>query len=158
VTLLVFRTPVLGSVHPSFEALYDYYFPKSSPYLAGDYRRGFDAMLSVAPKAGEDRHRFYNAFHGDAAAFHFFVHHPDRRGAGEFALTWIKESLVLLLRLGDVRFAALLRQEDSATREIVGAAIEQQIDWTVHDFPTTRRLYTYRYISPQKERQKRAGR
>jgi hypothetical protein len=154
--LLVSTSAAPATSHASFEALYDYYFPKTSPYLPGDYRRGLDSLLSAVPKAGEDRHHFYDAFHGDATAFNRFVHHPDRRGVGEFTLTWIKESLVLLLKLGDTRFAALLRQQDPATREIVGAAIEQQIDWTVHDFPRTRRLYSYRYISPQKENQKRA--
>jgi hypothetical protein len=150
--LLTASTALITSIFAkqplSFEALYNYYFPKNSPHLTGDYRRGFDAMLSAPPKAGEDRHHFYYAFHGDRKAFRFFVHHADRSGSGEFALTWIKESLVLLLHLGDARFAALLGQQDTETRRIVGAAIEQQVDWRIHRFPKTRALYSNQYIPP----------
>src|SRR2546423_2260173 len=132
-----------------FQKLYDHYFPQNDKYQNGFYRRGFDATIfGPPPKSDEDRHKFYYAFRGDARAFHFFVHHPDRDGNGEFTLTWIKESLVLLLRLGDAPFSNLLAREDRTTREVVGAAIEQQVDWTKHQFEKTRSLYSYRYILP----------
>ena len=60
----------------------------------------------------------------------------------------LKNALFSLLRLGDDRFSELLAREDRGTRETVGAMIDCQVDWTRHQFPKTRRLYSYRYISP----------
>jgi len=140
----------IGSVAPeSFRELYDHYFPKNDQYQNGEYRNWFDATLSAPPpQSNKDRHQFYRAFYGNLEAFHVFANHSDRKGEGEFTLTWNKECLVLLLKLGDEGFANLLARENKATRELVGAAIEQQVDWTKHDFPKTRSLYSYRYISP----------
>jgi hypothetical protein len=132
-----------------FQELYDHYFPKNSEYQNTGYRRWFDTTLfGSPPKRGEDRHSAYYALRGNAEAFRAFAHHPDRDAEGEFSLTWTKECLVLLLRLGDDRFSELLAREDRGTRETVGAMIDCQVDWTRHQFPKTRRLYSYRYISP----------
>lgn len=146
---LVAITSAGAATQPQFQRLYDHYFPKNDKYQNGEYRQWFDAELfGSPPKPGEDRHQFYSAFQGDPSAFHAFVNHPDRRVWGEFGLTWIKECLVLLLRLGDDGFSKLLAREDGTTREMVGAAIEQQVNWTKHSFPKTRVLYDYRYILP----------
>lgn len=152
-TMLCFTLVAVVSVgfaaQPQFQRLYDHYFPKNDKYRNGEYRESFDATLfGPPPKHGEDRHGFYYAFHGSPSAFHAFVNHPDQRAGGEFGLTWVKECLLLLLRLGDDQFSKLLAHEDRKTRETVGAAIEQQVDWTKHGFPKTRALYSYRYILP----------
>jgi hypothetical protein len=131
-----------------FQTLYDHYFPNDE-YQNGEYRRLFDnSLFGPPPKPDAERHPVYSAFRGDAVAFHAFVQHPDRDGMGEFTLTWIKEVLVLLLRLDDDRFSELLACEGQHTRESVGAVIDCQIDWTKHPFPKTRALYSYRYIRP----------
>lgn len=138
-----------SATSPPFQELHDHYFPKNDQYQNGEYRKWFDATLSgPPPQSDKDRHQFYRAFYGDSDAFRLFAHHPDRKGEGEFTLTWIKECLVLLLKIGDETFAKLLAREDKTTREFVGTAIEQQVDWTKHDFAKTRSLYSYRYISP----------
>jgi hypothetical protein len=140
-----------AAADPQFTELYDYYFPKNDKdKVASFYRQSFDKTLFGAPpKPGTERHpALYLAFHGDSAAFHKFVHSRDRDGAGEFSETWAAECLLLLLRLGDNRFAQLLSQEDKATREIVGGMIDAQVNWKKHSFPKTRALYSYRYVPP----------
>jgi hypothetical protein len=147
IALLILSSVALAT-SPEFQNLYDHYFPNDE-YQNGDYRRSFDATLFGAPpKRGEERHPVYYALRGNAGAFHAFAHHPDRNVEGEFGLTWNKECLVLLLRLGDNRFSELLAREDQQTREAVGSIIDCQVDWTRHQFPKTRKLYSYRYISP----------
>ena len=132
-----------------FDTLYDHYFPMRSEYVTSQYRQSFDRDLFGAPPAVDARSRraqLYGALRGDPAAFHAFVHHSDRDVDGHPGEEWIYECVLLLLRLGDSRFAALLAREDSATREKVGVAIDTQIDWTRHNFPQTRALYSYRYV------------
>lgn len=147
--LLLYARVAFGT-DDEFAKLYDYYFPKGGRYINSDYRRSFDETLfGPPPKSQDERHpEFYYGFHGDAAAFHQFVHNSDRDGEGEFSETWVYECVVLLLKLGDDKFAKLLAKEDSATRETVGGAIDSQIDWSKHQFPKTRALYSYRYVKP----------
>lgn len=155
--LLIYANAAFGA-EDEFGRLYDYYFLKDGKYVNSDYRRWFDERLfGPPPKPAKERHpEFYYAFHGDAAAFHKFVHGPDRDAEGEFAETWVYECVVLLLKLGDHKFAELLAKEDSATRETVGGAIDSQINWSKHQFPKTRALYSYRYVPPtQREREQR---
>jgi hypothetical protein len=147
--LMLILSQLASATPPGFQKLYDHYFPKNSEYLDGFYRRSFDATLfGPPPRKNEDRHSVYYAFRGEPKAFHRFAHHPDRDAEGEFALTWNMECLVLLLRLGDHRFSDLLAREDRQTREAVGSIIDCHVDWTKHQFPKTRSLYSYRYISP----------
>lgn len=130
-----------------FDRLYDHYFPKRSDYVQSVYRKSFDKTLfGLAPSEGMSSRitLLYRAFHGDASAFHSFVHHPDR-DAGHFGEEWVYECVVLLLRLGDDRFSQLLAQEDRTTREKVGVAIDTQIDFKKHHFPKTRALYHFRW-------------
>jgi hypothetical protein len=154
VILLFFTAEQAGADDRQFAKLYDFYFPRDKKDLeASFYRRGFDETLfGPPPKPGQERRHvwLYFAFHNDPSAFHKFVHNADRDGAGEFSETWIVECLVLLLRLGDDRFAKLLAREDAVTRETVGAAIEIQVNWKKHSFPKTRGLYSYRYVSPSR--------
>jgi len=152
----VIGMPLLtAATPPEFQKLYDYYFPKRGEYLNTFYRRNFDMTLfGAAPKPREERHPVYFAFRGNAEAFHAFVNHRDREGAGEFGETWTYECLLLLLRLGDDRFAELLAKEDRKTREVVGMAIDSQVDWTKHQFPKTRALYSYRWIPLSKQEMK----
>jgi len=148
---LTIFSPVNVSVasRAQFQTLYEHYFPRNDSGQNGEYRRWFDSILfGPPPKAEMERHPVYYAFRGDTIAFHAFVNHPDRDGQGEFTLTWNKECLVLLLGLGDERFSTLLSREDEHTREAVGAVIDCQIDWSKHQFPKTRALYSYRYIRP----------
>jgi hypothetical protein len=136
-----------------FERLYDYYFPAHTEYLQSEYRKMFDSTLFGPPLSAEYRPRsrkLYYAFRGDAKAFHAFLHDSDRDAAGEFSESWYFESLLLLLKLGDDRFAELLAHEDAKTREMVGASVDSHIDWTKHHFPKTRSLYAYRYVRPPK--------
>ena len=131
-----------------FQNLYDYYFPVRSEYVQSVYRSSFDRTLFGAPPVEGRSSRMgllYLAFHGDVAAFHDFLHHPDRDRAGEFGESWVYECVVLLLRLGDERFSQLLAREDAVTRQAVGAAIDTQIDFTKHQFPKTRALYHFRW-------------
>jgi hypothetical protein len=145
---LVLQVNVASAAPSEFQKLYDYYF-RNDEYQNGGYRRWFDKTLfGSPPKPGEERHPLYHAFRGEPAAFHALVNHPDRGEQGEFALTWNKECLLLLLRLGDDGFSALLTRESQPTREAVGSSIDCQVDWTKHQFPKTRSLYSYRYISP----------
>jgi hypothetical protein len=155
--LLIYASAACGA-EDDFGKLYDYYFPKEGKYVNSDYRRWFDKTLSGPPPTRQtERHpEFYFAFHGDSGAFHKFVNDPDRDAEGEFAETWMYECVVLLLKLGDEKFAELLAKEDSPTREAVGVAIDSQINWSKHQFPKTRALYSYRYVPPtQREREQR---
>jgi hypothetical protein len=152
--LLIFcQIGSLNADNAEFRKLYDYYFPRNNKDLeASFYRRGFDETLfGSPPKPGTERHpAFYFAFHNDPSAFHKFVHNKDRGRAGEFSETWAAECLLLLLRLGDDRFAQLLSQEDKATREIVGGMIDVQVNWEKHRFPRTRACYSYRHVPPSR--------
>lgn len=132
-----------------FGRLYDHYFPKHSEYLDGDYRRAYDRWMfgNPPPKLDSTRYTYlYRAFHGDDAAFHSFLHHPDRDAAGEPGESWHYDCLLLLIRLGDERFSELLARENASTRQAVGYAIDPQVDWTIHQFPKTRALYSYRHV------------
>jgi hypothetical protein len=132
-----------------FKKLYDYYFPKHGEFLNAGYRNYFDRTLFGGELSKEYRLRsrqLYQAFHGNPSAFHAFVTNSDRSAGGEFGGSWVYECLVLLLRQGDERFAELLASEDRETREMVGMAIDPQIDWTKHPFPKTRALYSYRWV------------
>lgn len=150
--LLVFVHICSGNSAP-FETLYDYYFPEHGEYINTAYRRNFDArFFGPPPKPGEERHPVYFAFHGDADAFHAFLNHSDRDGAGEFSESWTYECLLLLLRWGDDRFSDLLARENRKTREVVGMAIDPQILWAKHDFPKTRTLYSYRWVPLSKQK------
>jgi hypothetical protein len=134
-----------------FSKLYDYYFPKHSPYIESSvYRRSFDERLfGPPPVSGSTRAReLYYAFHGESDAFHAFLHNSERNVSGAAGEEWVQECLLLLLRLGDERFSQLLAKEDIHTRDAVGLAIEPQIDWNKHHFPKTRALYSYRYVRP----------
>lgn len=149
--LLFFTVGQVSAGAREFTELYDYYFPKNNrDKVASFYRQSFDKTLfGSPPKPGTERlPALYFAFHGDSSAFHKFVHSKDRGGAGEFSETWAVEALLLLLRLGDDRFAQLLSQEDSTTREIVGGVIDAQVNWKKHRFPKTRACYSYRHVSP----------
>lgn len=116
--------------------------------MNSDYRKSFDRFL-FAPTAPDGMSSrtilLYRAFHGDGPAFHSFLHHPDRDGAGHFGEEWINECVVLLLKLGDDQFSQLLAKEDHATREKVGEAIDTQIDFKKDHFPKTRALYHFRW-------------
>jgi hypothetical protein len=135
----------------SVSELYDYYYPMHGKYLNSQYRQWFDQILHDEHFNGKDDKRIWPVFkavRGDAAAFHAFANAEEREGEGEFGETWTWECLLLLLRLGDDRFAELLAKENKATREIVGMSIDVQVDWTKHQFPKTRALYAYRYVRP----------
>jgi hypothetical protein len=137
------------ATHTEFSRLFDHYFPKRTEYVQSIYRRGYDRSMFGDPpsKLASTRHTYlYRAFHGDATAFHSFVHHPDRDVAGEDGESWHYGCLLLLIRLGDDRFSELLAGENAATRKSVGYAIDPQVDWTIHQFPKTRALYSYRYV------------
>ena len=124
-----------------FRKLYRYYFSQ-------EQRQIYDKILfnSVPPSQyGPEARKHYLAFHGDSSAFHEFVHDRNRNASGEGGLVWVHDCVILLLRFGDDRFAQLLAREDRATREIVGWAIDSQINWNKHHFPKTRALYSYRY-------------
>jgi hypothetical protein len=136
-----------ASDHTPFNPLYDYYFPKEGRgVMSSVYRKAFDKLLftTVKPVDSSDR-QFYDAFYGDPRAFDRFIHSGRRAIAGAQGEEWVYECVLLLLQLGDQRFAALLGREDVQTREAVGAAIDPHIDWTKHRFDRTRALYSYRY-------------
>ena len=147
------------AMQTDFDTLYEYYFPKHGEYVNSSvYRRSFDKTLFGPPPPSSWRSRtreHYYAFHGNPKAFHAFVHNPDREADGEFGEEWVYECVLLLLRLGDDRFSYLLSLEDHKTREAVGVAIDTQIDWDKHQFPKTRALYAYRYVSPRSRLTKR---
>jgi hypothetical protein len=128
--LAVFAILLFGGCATSseFDLLYNYYFPRHSEYVTTRYRGCYDRLLFAPPQAaGSGRpadHKLYFGFHGDVTALNQFVHDPDRSGEGEFGESWVYDCVVLLLRLGDDRFAELLRSEDRDTREAVGVAID----------------------------------
>lgn len=159
--LLVFTVGHASADDRQFAKLYDFYFPPNKKDLAASFqRRGFDETLfGPPPKRGQERRHawLYFAFHNDPSAFHKFVHNKDRDRAGEFSTTWAAETLLLLLRLGDDRFAQLLSKEDRTTREIVGGAIDVQVNWKKHRFPKTRACYSYRQVSEKGVYKKRAN-
>ena len=134
-----------------FNALYEYYFPKHGETVNSSvYRRSFDETLFGPPPAKfaiVRQRQLYYAFHGNPAAFHAFMHNPDKDVNGVHGEEWDYECLLLLLRLGDDRFSQLLSSEDRATREGAGISIDTFIDWSKHRFPKTRALYSYRYCS-----------
>ena len=145
-SLLIFASCATQS---EFTCLYDHYFPKRTEYVQGIYRRGYDRWMfgNPPPKLDSTRYNYlYQAFHGDAASFHSFLHHPDRDVAGEPGESWHYDCLLLLIRLGDSRFSELLARETTEARMAVGYAIDPQVDWTLHQFPKTRAMYSYRYV------------
>lgn len=149
VLLTAISSPCRGAGAVPFEKLYDHYFPKHGESLNSGNRRYFDDTLFGVPPSREYRPRsrqLYHAFRGDSSAFHAFVQNPDRDAGGEFGGSWVSECVVLLLRLGDERFAGLLAGEDRKTREKVGMAIDPQIEWDKHQFSKTRALYSYRWV------------
>ena len=154
--LLAFTVGHASADDRQFAKLYDFYFPPNKKDLAASFhRRGFDETLfGPPPKRGQERRHawLYFAFHNDLSAFHKFVHNKDRDRAGEFSTTWAAETLLLLLRLGDDRFAQLLSKEDRTTREIVDGVIDAQVDWKKHRFPKTRACYSYRHVSEKGRR------
>lgn len=130
-----------------FDRLYDHYFPKRSDYVDSVYRKSFDKTLfGPAPTEGMSPRMtlLYRAFHGDGSAFHSFVRHPDR-DAGHAGEEWASECVLLLVKLGDNRFAQLLAQEDRDTREMVGQAIDPRMNFKKHGFSKTRALYHFRW-------------
>lgn len=148
--LLTLLTPVYGwGAVPQFETLYDYYFPKHSNTVLSEYRRMFDeGVLKDNPKWELDERwgSFCRAFRGNEKAFHEFITAKWRTGQGEFGEEWVYMCLLLLLRLGDDQFARLLSRENKRTRELVGMAIDSNIDWKKHPFTETRAVYEYRYV------------
>src|SRR6266516_952811 len=90
--------------------------------------------------------QLYSALHGNIGSFHAFLNNEERQGEGHFAEEWDYKCVLLLLWYGDDRFSQLLAQEDAQTREAVGIAIDQQIDWDEHQFPKTRVLYKFRDV------------
>jgi hypothetical protein len=154
-SILLRGTMVDGS-NDQFEKLYDLYFPKHSAYADSQYRTYFDRILFGAPLPLSYRKRdqyLYHAFRRDSEALHRFFHDGDRDSVGEFGEFWAQECLLLLLRWDDDCFAKHLAQENRATREAVGGAIDGRISWgwNKHPFPKTRALYSYR--SQQMHRQ-----
>src|SRR5713101_5634456 len=132
-----------------FNSLYDYCFPKQCGELRSDYRKFFDEMLYGPPLSKQYRpadRQLDAALHGDTAAFHAFVNNQEREGEGHFAEEWVYKCVLLLLWYGDDRFSQLLAREDRKTREAVGIAIDEQIDWDEHQFAKTRALYTFRNV------------
>jgi hypothetical protein len=135
---------------PEFGQLYDSYFPRS----LGSLRKDFDSIL-FGPRCavhGMTNREFRDAFYDDANSFHSFLHTPDRNSEGYNGVVWNYECCILLFRLGDQRFAELLRREDRSTRVAVGYALEQKIDFLNDRFPRTRVLYRYRQPSALKEK------
>ena len=127
-----------------FQQRYDHYFPSGSTYVEGDYRSYYDKWLfgKPPPKNGNGHlWQLYDAFHGNAAAAHLFFHHPDRDANGEYGEAWEYDCVLLLLRLGDDRFSELLVSEDAKTKEVVGAALDEQINFSRDPFTKTRALY-----------------
>jgi len=127
-----------------FQKLYDHYFPKKPESVLSGYRKWFDRTV-FNPRArndlSENDRKLYDAVRGDPAAFHAFVHSNYRGGSGEFGETWSNECVLLLLVLGDERFAHLLAQEDKKTKALVRDAIFYSVDWRKHPFPKTRNLF-----------------
>jgi hypothetical protein len=133
-----------------FDRLYNHYFPKRTEYVQGIYRSAYDRFVfrASAPPARFDSDRINHLFYavrGDADAAHRFFHHRDRDTAGEPSESWSYDCVLLLIRLGDEPFSKLLAREDRQTRKAIGYAIDPQIDWSIHRFPKTRALYSYRY-------------
>jgi hypothetical protein len=151
--LMLWHIGVASGDTDRFGKLYEYYFPKHGPGVVSSvYRRNFDEILfrPQPPEVANVRVRqLYWAFRGDPRAFHAFVHNADRNVSGAQGEEWDYECLIILLRLGDSPFSALLRSEEKATREAVGIALEPYIDWRKHHFPKTRALYSYRYSRPR---------
>ena len=140
--------PVGATSDADFEKLYYYYYPRHGKYVNSTYRHSFDkALFGKAPSPEwkpRDRELYY-AFHGDPRAFHGFV----RSHEGEDT-DWDYQTVLLLVKLGDDRFSQLLAHEDRSTCEAVSVAIDTRIDWSKHNFPKTRGLYSYRYKRPNR--------
>lgn len=146
ILLLCGLLSLVSAASPHFGQMYDYYFPEREGYLNTTYRKWFDQLLTA--RGEPSRHHLRDAMRGDREGFNAFVHHRDRNASGEFGLTWNYECLFLLLYLGDEKFANLLAREDTETREAVGRALEQGVDWTKHSFAKTAGLYRYRSRRP----------
>jgi hypothetical protein len=127
-----------------FQVLSDDYFPKGSEYVEGRYRKWFDKTIfnpHGRAKLAKTERMLYDAVRGDSAAFHAFVRSENRSGPGEFSMTWHYDCALLLLVLGDERFATLLEKEDRKTKAIVGATLNGFIDWKKHPFPNTYNIW-----------------
>lgn len=126
-----------------FSILYDHYFPKEPESLLSDYRMWFDRTVfnpNARDSLAQQEQELFDAIRGDIPAFHKFLHSSYRESAGEFGETWVHECVLLLLVLGDERFATLLAQEDERTVGLVAGALNSQIEWRSHPFPRTRAL------------------
>jgi hypothetical protein len=141
--LLVLIAGLLGcSTDVSPPSLYEKY--------VGQMLRYYDALLvdREAYARGRSYHRqLVDAVNGDQAAAHQLFHSEYRNQPGEFGETWGSHCFVLLLKLGDHRFASLLAAEDKKTRELVGAEIDAWIHRFAHDFPETRAVYRTRHMA-----------
>ena len=123
-----------------FQEVYDYYFPLKPGSLEGGYREWFDrTVFNPDGRNGlrkSDR-ALFEAVRGDALAFHTFMHSDSRDEDGEFEETWNAECLLLLLCLGDQRFADLLAHEDRKTKAIVADALVSISVKNRYTFPKT---------------------
>jgi hypothetical protein len=133
---------------PEFGKLYNQYFPKdpknTPTSLMGGYRSFFDRTTFSTHRplkewAKNDR-MLYDAIRGNPNDLHKFVHSDYRTMDGEFGEDWDWECLLLLLYLGDDRFANMLAQEDQKTQRYIGSAIGFQVDPRNKLFPQTSRI------------------
>ncbi|MFA7345430.1 MAG: hypothetical protein WC003_14100 [Terrimicrobiaceae bacterium] len=126
-----------------FQALYNYYFPKNTESVTSLYRKWFDEIVfspDVPADVSKNDMLFRQAMHGDATAFHAFVHSYHRSASGEFGETWSAQCVLLLLMLDDERFARFLVVEDGKTNGYVRNALRPIIDWKTHRFPKTQAI------------------
>ena len=143
VSLLLVLPMLVGCSAVRRDSLYDRHI--------GENRGYYDSLLVDRAAYTQGRsyhHQLVDAIRGDRAAAHQLFHNEHREEAGEYGETWVLHCYVLLLKLGDRRFASLLAAEDGRTREFVGGTIEGFIYRFVDEFPMTRSLYKTRWQPP----------
>lgn len=143
VLILITSCVGIGDWPDSFSRLYDFYFPKKSPYVTGGYRQWFDQVIfSTDPpdNISDNERKMRSAVQREPGGFHAFVTSPYREYDGEFGETWFYQCQLLLLVLGDEEFARLLSKEDSETQRFVSRGLIDNIKWHKHPFPKTHEI------------------
>jgi hypothetical protein len=117
----------------------------------GQHRGYYDSLLVDRAAYTQGRsyhHQLVDAIRDDTTAAHQLFHNEHREDGGEYGETWALHCYVLLLKLGDRRFASLLAADDEHTQEIVGGTIDGLIYGFADEFPMTRSLYKTRWQPP----------
>jgi hypothetical protein len=128
----------------TFRRQFDHFYPDDPNYVTKMYRAGYLKLMSDPTRSGD----LGRASTGDSAALRrFLLRASTERNKldGERSETYSYDLCFLLIKLGDQRFSAALRDltpvQREATAHYLDLLISEKRDW----FPLTTACYVYRY-------------